>query len=95
MVEIRFGSRMTSLPLVATLAEAAGAKGTMWAPDGRHFAYRKHGSDTCPGGVDVRDADGRLVASFPASAGTSTGRRIPTRFATWIDFWETIAIYDR
>ena len=42
----------------------------------------------------MRDADGRLVASVPGFGWDVHWSPDSTRFATWIDFWETIAVYD-
>lgn len=70
-----------------------GGEGLMWAPDGRHFAYRSSGGDTCSGEVHVRDAEGRLVASVPGFGWDVGWSPDSTRFATWIDFWSTIGIY--
>lgn len=68
-------------------------EGTMWAPDGRHFAYRSGWDDTCPGEVHVRDAEGRLVTSVPGMGWDIGWSPDSTRFATWIELWETIGIY--
>jgi len=65
----------------------------MWAPDGRHFAYRSSWSDTCSGEVHVRDAQGLLVASVPGMGWDIGWSPDSTRFATWVDFWKTIGIY--
>jgi Tol biopolymer transport system component len=67
-------------------------EGPMWAPDGRHFAYRSWWHE-CPGEVHVRDAEGRLVASVPGFGWDIGWSPDSTRFATWIEFGETIAIY--
>jgi len=71
-----------------------GGEGTMWAPDGRHFAYRKEGGDACSGEVHVRDAEGRLVASIPGSGWDISWSPDSTHFATWVELFETIGIYD-
>jgi Tol biopolymer transport system component len=68
-------------------------EGPMWAPDGRHFAYRSWWGDDCLGEVHVRDAEGRLVASVPGSGWDIGWSPDSTRFATWIDLFETIGIY--
>ena len=70
-----------------------GGEGTMWAPDGRHFAYRSSWSDTCSGEVHVRDAQGLLVASVPGMGWDIGWSPDSTRFATWVEFWKTIGIY--
>jgi hypothetical protein len=67
-------------------------EGPMWAPDGRHFAYRSWWHE-CLGEVQVRDAEGRLVASVPGFGWDVGWSPDSTRFATWIEFTETIAIY--
>lgn len=70
-------------------------EGTLWALDGSHFAYRSW-SDTdagCPGEVHVRDAEGHLVASVPGFGWDIGWSPDSTRFATWIEFGETIGIY--
>jgi len=68
-------------------------EGTMWAPDGRHFAYRSGWDDACLPEVHVRDAQGRLVASVPGFGWDIGWSPDSNRFATWIEFWKTIAIY--
>jgi len=70
-------------------------EGPMWSPDGRYLAYRGsvgHG-DSCHETVNISDAEGRHIATFPG-----TGWRIPwspdsTRVATWAKLGRTIAIY--
>ena len=70
-------------------------EGPMWSPDGRYLAYRGsvgHG-DSCHETVNISDAEGRHIATFPG-----TGWRIPwspdsTRVATWDKLGRTIAIY--
>lgn len=68
-----------------------GGEGTMWAPDGRHFAYRS-GGDPC-GEVHVRDAQGLLVASVPGAGWDIGWSPDSTRFATWLELFKTIGIY--
>jgi hypothetical protein len=70
-----------------------GGEGTMWAPVGRHFAYRSSWSDTCSGEVHVRDAQGLLVASVPGMGWDIGWSPDSTRYASWVDFWKTIGIY--
>jgi Tol biopolymer transport system component len=64
-----------------------GGEGKMWAPDGRHFAYRSAEE------VHVRDAEGRLVASVPGSGWDVGWSPDSTRIATWVGLFETIGIY--
>jgi Tol biopolymer transport system component len=71
----------------------AGGEGTMWAPDGRHFAYRSQGGDPCLGEVHVRDAQGLLVASVPGAGWDIGWSPDSTRFATWVELFKTIGIY--
>jgi Tol biopolymer transport system component len=71
-----------------------GGSGTMWAPNGRHFAYRSAWNDTCSGEVHVRDAQGLLVASVPGMGWEIGWSPDSTRFATWVELWNTIGIYD-
>ena len=69
-------------------------EGTMWAPDGRHFAYRSGWDDpACPGEVHVRDAHGRLMATVPGIGWDIGWSPDSTRFATWLELNETIGIY--
>ena len=87
---------------VADAADAAGGdsqcagfggEGSMWAPDGRHLAFRSGGSDECPGKVHVLDAKGRQVAVVPGSGWDVSWSPDSTRFATWVGLFETIGIY--
>ena len=64
-----------------------GGEGPMWSPDGRYLAYRSGG------GVCVRDADGRPVASFPGEGWRISWSPDSTRVATWLVFRETVGIY--
>ena len=67
--------------------------GLMWAPDGRHLAYRTHWDDDCPGRVIVADAAGQVVASVPGSGWLVAWAPDSTRFATWDELGRTIAVY--
>jgi Tol biopolymer transport system component len=67
--------------------------GVVWAPDGRHFAYRSTGDDPCPEEVHVRDAEGHLVTSVSGSGWDVSWSPDSTRFATWVEVFETIGIY--
>ena len=67
-------------------------EGPMWAPDGRHLAYRR-GGDACPGTVYVTDPAGNVVASFPGTGWLVSWSPDSTRVATWVDLFKTIGIY--
>jgi Tol biopolymer transport system component len=58
-------------------------EGAIWAPDGRHFAYRSAWSDVCPGIVYIADPDGHTVASFPGTGWLISWSPDSTRVATW------------
>ena len=73
--------------------QGLGGEGSIWAPDGRHFAFRSTWTDECPGEVHVLDADGRLVATVPGSGWDVSWSPDSSRFATWVDFFQTIGIY--
>jgi Tol biopolymer transport system component len=70
-----------------------GGEGSIWAPDGRHLAFRSQWGDECPGEVHVLDAEGRAVATVPGSGWDVSWSPDSTRFATWVDFSQTIGIY--
>jgi Tol biopolymer transport system component len=65
----------------------------MWAPDGRHLAYRTHWDDDCPGRVIIADAAGHVVASVAGSGWIVAWAPDSTRFATWDDLGRTIGVY--
>ena len=51
------------------------AEGTMWSPDGRYVAYR-HTECSDPefrGGVEISDAEGNVITTFPTGAGWDIG----------------------
>jgi Tol biopolymer transport system component len=66
-------------------------EGAIWAPDGRHLAYRSYWSDACPGVVYIADPDGHTVASFPGTGWLISWSPDSTRVATWAG--EAIGIY--
>jgi Tol biopolymer transport system component len=68
-------------------------EGTMWSPDGRHFAYRSATGGDCPNTVYLRDAEGNPVTSFPGYGWRVSWSPDSTRVATWVEPYETIGIY--
>ena len=68
-------------------------EGSMWSPDGRYFAYRGATGGDCPNEVYVRDAEGDLVATVPGYGWLVSWSPDSTRFATWVEPYETIGIY--
>jgi hypothetical protein len=74
------------------------AEGPMWSPDGRYLAYRRYtdcGSELTPHPRDVviSDAEGNVVASFPAQGWDIMWSPDSTRVAVWDRFGHTIGIY--
>ncbi len=70
--------------------------GSIWSPDGRYLAYRgakAGGGGSCQGTVNISDASGRLVASFPGSGWLISWSPDSTRVATWVDLGRAIGIY--
>jgi Tol biopolymer transport system component len=70
----------------------------MWSPDGRYLAYRRFtdcGSDDSPRPRDVviSDAEGNVLASFPAQGWDIRWSPDSTRVAVWDTFGETIGVY--
>ena len=79
-----------------SVGEAYWAEGSMWSPDGRYVAYR-HTECSDPefrGGVEISDAEGNVITTFPTGAGWDIGwSPDSTRVAVWDAFMETIGIY--
>ncbi len=75
----------------ANSCESYWAEGPMWAPDGRHIAYRGGGID-CDEQVFIADADGRVVSSFRSDGWLVSWSPDSTRVATWATLGRTIAI---
>jgi len=79
-------------------------EGTIWSPDGRHFAYRSawdnavcHGTPGA-GNVYISDPAGKVVATFPGIGWLISWSPDSTRVATWVgatsaDLGKMIAIY--
>lgn len=63
------------------------------SPDGRYVAYRSSWDDDCPGIVYLADAAGNPVASFPGVGWNIAWSPDSTRLATWLDLFETVAVY--
>jgi Tol biopolymer transport system component len=77
-----------------------GVEGSMWSPDGRYLAYRVNhwgdltGDDGCgPGTVHIVDAEGNPVATVAGTGWIVSWSPDSTRFATWIDLYQSIGIY--
>jgi WD40 repeat protein len=66
-------------------------EGSMWSPDGRHFAYRSAWDDVCAGTVYIGDPEGHTVASFPGTGWLVSWSPDSTRVVTWVG--EQIGIY--
>ena len=67
-------------------------EGPLWSPDGRYLAYRGHGGDTAATEcwdrtVNISDAAGHRVASFPGEGWAISWSPDSTRVAAWIDFY--------
>ena len=77
---------------VLTLEEACFRQFTptsIWAPDGRHLAYRDDEMTT----IFVADPTGRVVASVPGYGWNVAWAPDATRIATWVEPYETLGIY--
>ena len=73
-------------------------EGSMWSPDGRYLAYRRYtdcaGSDEqLPRNVVISDAEGNVLATFPAQGWDIAWSPDSTRVAVWDTHAETIGVY--
>ena len=73
-----------------------GTEGPMWSPDGRYLAY---GYTDCAdpefsGGEVISDAEGNVLAAFPAQGWETAWSPDSTRVAVWDVTFETIGVYD-
>jgi Tol biopolymer transport system component len=68
-------------------------EGTMWSPDGRHFAYRSTSGDRCAGVVVITDPVTKSVASFLGEGWLVSWSPDATRVATWVDLFKTVGIF--
>lgn len=77
------------------------AEESMWSPDGRYLAYRRYtdcaGSENpLPRDVVISDAEGNVLATFPAQGWDIAWSPDSTRVAVWDEYFETaftIGIY--
>ncbi len=73
------------------------AEGPMWSPDGRFLAFRRYtecGNDESPTrNVVISDADGSVLAEFPAAGWRIGWSPDSNRVAVWDDFPEKIGVY--
>ena len=70
------------------------AEGSMWSPDGRYVAYRRYtdcggSEEPLPRNVVISDAEGNVVATFPAQGWDIAWSPDSTRVAVWDDYFET------
>jgi len=74
------------------------AEGSMWSPDGRYLAYRRYtdcssSDDQLPRDVVISDAEGNVLATFPAQGWQIAWSPDSTRVAVWDVLFETIGVY--
>jgi Tol biopolymer transport system component len=72
------------------------AEGSMWSPDGRYLAYRRYtdcSSPENPRDVVISDAEGNVLATFPADGWGIGWSPDSTRVAVWDGVFETIGVY--
>ena len=72
------------------------AEGPMWSPDGRYLAYRRYtdcSSEENPRDVVISDAEGNVLAAFPAQGWDIGWSPDSTRVAVWDVVFETIGVY--
>lgn len=70
------------------------AEGSMWSPDGRYLAYRRYtdcggSKEPLPRDVVISDAEGNVVATFPAQGWDIAWSPDSTRVAVWDDYFDT------
>ena len=72
------------------------AEGPMWSPDGRYLAYRYSdcsSSEHIGRDVVISDAEGNVLATFPAQGWDIAWSPDSTRVAVWDSVFETIGVY--
>jgi Tol biopolymer transport system component len=77
------------------------AEGLLWSPDGQYLVYNGDAdagdrtADGCGprGTVNISDASGVRIASFPSEGWRVAWSPDSTRLATWVDFASTLGIY--
>ena len=74
------------------------AEGPMWSPDGRYLAFRRYtdcGSEATPRPRDVviSDAEGNVLAAFPAQGWDIAWSPDSTRVGVWDELFSTIGVY--
>jgi Tol biopolymer transport system component len=71
-------------------------EGGLWSPDGRYLAYRRYencASSSNPRQVVISDAEGNVVATFPAEGWATAWSPDSTRLAVWDSWGETVGVY--
>jgi hypothetical protein len=63
-----------------------GAEGPMWSPDGRYLAYRYYDCSDPEIGGEISDAEGNVLATFPADGWEIAWSPDSTRVAVWDHF---------